>query len=238
VAAVGQVAGAGHAGAVQAGLAGAQLADGERLGRDLALVHREVDRLGEDHVSRVGVQARAQGELDRIAGDVVRVHLDLAQADGDADLDPVGGLRLRVPGGEAVLHGHRADDRIGGRAEGDEERVADRLHLLAAETLHHGQKEGVVEPEHARVLLARLPAGPGGEALHVREQDGEVLGPRRGLEQAAELVGGAHSFPRICSRASRAAVRLWQPSTWVRSPSWGEERASSSAMRRRIEIAS
>ena len=238
VPAVGQVAGAGHPGAVQARLARAHFAHGERLGRDLALVHREVDRLGEDHIASVRVEARAQGELDRIAGDVVRVHLDLAEADGDADLDAIGRLGLRVPGAEAILHGHRAEDRIGGRAEGDEQRVADRFHLVAAESLHHRQEERVVKGEHARVLLARLPAGAGGEALHVREDDGEVLRPRRGPEQPADLVGGAHSAPRIWSSASRAAVRLWQPRTWVRMPSCGELRASSSAIRRRMAMAS
>src|SRR5437870_112945 len=87
-------------------------------------------------------------------------------------------------------------------AQRTESGVADRLHLVAAESLHHGQEERVVEAEHARVLLARLAAGPGGEALHVGEEDGEVLRSRRGAQKPADLVRRAHSAPRICSRAS------------------------------------
>ena len=52
-------------------LAHPQLAHRERLGGHLALVHGQVDGLGQHHLAGVGEGGGAQGELDRVARDVV-----------------------------------------------------------------------------------------------------------------------------------------------------------------------
>src|SRR5439155_26946766 len=85
-----------------------------------------------------------------------------------------------------------------------------------AEAADDGQEERVVEREHAEVLLARLARGPGGEALDVAEQDGEILRPLRGAEQLHDVLHGA---PRICSSASCAATRGLHPIICARRPS-------------------
>src|SRR5439155_1227732 len=179
------------------------------LRRRFRLVHRQVHGIGEDDFAGFRPRFRLQRELHRLPVHVAARAPDLALAERDADLDPVAGQGAGVPGSEAILHRHGAEDRVGGREEGGDERVPQTLHLVPVVSADHRQQQGVVEREHPRVLLARLPAGALGEALHVREQQDEVL--LRALHGSAPSRASAKNAVATAIIAARPAPMNTSP---------------------------
>ena len=72
--------------------------------------------------------------------------------------------------GEGALCRYGGRHRVGRPAEGDEERVALRIHDPAAVRVHRGAQQSVVLGEHVGVTVAELLKQPGG-ALDVGEQE-------------------------------------------------------------------
>src|SRR5882724_3212312 len=204
------------------------------LRRRLALVHREVHGVGEHHFTRLGAGLGFQGQLHGLAVQVAAGAPHLALAERDPHLDPLAGLRLRVPGRETVLHGHGAEHGVGGRDEGREQRVAQALHFAPPVSTHDGQEQRIVERQHARVLVAGLPAGPGRELLHVREQEDEVLlGPFHG--SAPSLASAKKAVATAIMAASPAPTKTrtlsgnlgntssaWRAAAWAAARRWRE----------------
>ena len=164
----------------------------------LLVLEQGLGRLREEHLPPVCRRADARRPVDRETH--VLVSRDRRLPCMDPDPDPQLSLLGPWMAGDGALRLHGGANRILRLPEGDEERVALRVDLVASGFLKGGAEQPLVVGHHVRVPVSELPHQLG-RALDVREEKGDGAGRELG-----------HHLPFTGMRA-----RTWKPPP-VRGP--------------------
>jgi hypothetical protein len=128
--------------------------------------------------------ADPRGAVHADAHVALLAYLGLARVQSHAHLDD--DVLRPAARGEIALCADRRGDRLGRRAEGDEERVALRVHDPSVVRGEGGAQEASVLGEQLVVPVAAEVLQQGGRAFEVREQEGD--GSARELAQGQSLL--------------------------------------------------